>query len=68
MHLFPAMKEITFSLEVIFFDQASDNIVVVENHPELTDEGVWEWRFIAVLTVSIDVLVTVDALSFDNAS
>jgi hypothetical protein len=49
------------------FNLASDDIVVVQNHPELNDEGIWEWRFVATLSVpSVDVLVTVDALCFDN--
>jgi hypothetical protein len=50
------------------FNVASDDIVVVENHPELNDDGIWEWRFVATLTEPVDVLVTVDALCFDNTS
>ena len=49
------------------FNLASDDIVVVRNDPELNDEGIWEWRFVATLTPpDVDVLVTVDALCFDN--
>ena len=48
------------------FNLASDDIVVVQNHPELNDDGIWEWRFVATLNVPVDVLVTVNALCFGN--
>ena len=48
---------------------SSDDIVIVRNDPELNDEGIWEWRFVATLEapISIDPFVTVDALCFDNS-
>ena len=48
---------------------SSDDIVIVRNEPELNDEGIWEWRFVATLEapISIDPFVTVDALCFDNS-
>ena len=48
------------------FNLASDDIIVVQNHPELNDDGIWEWCFVATLNVPVDVLVTVNALCFGN--
>ena len=52
-----------------FNNRASDDVVVVRNDPELNDDGIWEWRFVASLSQpDVNLLVTVDALCFNNTS
>ena len=52
-----------------FNNRVSDDVVVVRNDPELNDDGIWEWRFVASLTQpDVNLLVTVDALCFNNTS
>ena len=52
-----------------FNNRVSDDVVVVRNDPELNDDGIWEWRFVASLSQpDVNLLVTVDALCFNNTS